>query len=80
MTGEVRDSARRHGIDDADILHAWANAMRLVEYDYRGQGRLLVIGPDRHGRLLEVVAVPAAEPTRIIHAAALRPKFYDYLR
>lgn len=77
---EVRDSARRHGIDDADILHAWANAIRLVEYDYRGQDRLLVIGPDRNGRLLEVVAVPAAEPTRIIHADTLRPKFFDYLR
>jgi hypothetical protein len=54
--------------------------MRLVEYDYRGEERLLVIGPDRHGRLLEIVAVPAAEPTRIIHADAIRPKFYEYLR
>lgn len=75
-----RESAHRHGVDDADILHAWANAMRLVEYDYRGEDRLLVIGPDRHGRLLEIVAVPAAEPTRIIHADALRPKFDEYLR
>jgi hypothetical protein len=54
--------------------------MRLVEYDYRGEDRLLVIGPDRHGRLLEVVAVPAVGPVRIIHADTLRPKFYDYLR
>ena len=54
--------------------------MRLVEYDYDGDERLLVIGPDRHGRLLEIVAVPATEPTRIIHADALRPKFYDYLK
>ena len=30
--------------------------------------------------LLELVAVPATEPTRIIHADRLRPKFYDYLR
>lgn len=77
---EVRQSARRHGIDDADILHAWNNAIRLVEYDYQGEDRLLIIGPDQHGRLLEVVAVPAAEPVRIIHADALRPKFYDYLK
>jgi hypothetical protein len=54
---EIRESAHRHGVDDADILHAWANAMRLVEYDYRGEERLLVIGPDRHGRLLEIAAV-----------------------
>ena len=76
----MRESAHRHGLDDADILHAWANAMRLVEYDYRGEDRLLVIGPERHGRLLEIVAVPAAGPTRIIHADLLRPKFYEYLR
>ncbi|GAA5166767.1 hypothetical protein GCM10023341_25250 [Ornithinimicrobium tianjinense] len=54
--------------------------MRLVEYEYLGEDRLLVIGPDRHGRLLELVAVPAHAPVRIIHADRLRPKFYDYLR
>ena len=42
--------------------------MRLVEYEYLGEDRLLVIGPDRHGRLLELVAVPAQTPVRIIHA------------
>lgn len=54
--------------------------MRLVEYDYDGEDRLLVIGPDRRGRMLELVAVPAYQPTRIIHADRLRPKFYDYVR
>jgi len=54
--------------------------VRLVEYDYRGQERLLVIGPDTSGAMLELVAVPAHSPTRIIHADRLRPKFYDYLR
>jgi len=76
---EIRDSARKHGITDAFIDHAWRNAIRLVEYEYAGQERLLVIGADRQGRLLELVAVPAGEPTRIIHADLLRPKFYDYL-
>lgn len=77
---EIRSSAFRHGIDEADILHAWRHALRLVEYEYQGEERLLVIGPDRHGGLLEVVAVPAATPTRIIHADRLRPKLYDYLK
>jgi len=77
---EIRPSARKHGIDDADIEHAWRNATRLIEYEYDGEERLLVIGPDRHGRMLELVAVPAAEPTRIIHADRLRPAFHDYLR
>lgn len=77
---EVGRSASKHGLSTADILHAWTNALRLVEYEYAGEDRLLVIGPDRHGRLLELVAVPATTPTRIIHADLLRPKFYDYLR
>lgn len=77
---EIRGSARKHGVEDADIQHAWLNAIRLVEYDYQGEERLLVIGADRHGRLLELVAVPAGSPIRIIHADLLRAKFYDYLR
>ncbi|WP_147899769.1 hypothetical protein [Serinicoccus profundi] len=77
---EIRDSARKRGIVDEEIEHAWLNAMRVVEYEYAGEDRLLVIGADQHGHLLELVAVPAGEPTRIIHADRLRPKFYDYLR
>ena len=63
-----------------DIDHAWRHAIRLVEYEYDGEGRLLVIGADRHGLMLELVAVPAGNPTRIIPAGRLRPTFYDYLR
>lgn len=77
---EVRQSAHKHGLTDAEITHAWANALRLVEYEYAGEDRLLVIGADPHGRLLELVAVPTGSPTHIIHADLLRPKFYDYLR
>jgi hypothetical protein len=71
---QVRPSAREHGIGDADIEHAWRNATRLIEYEYEGDERLLIIGPDRHGLMLELVAVPAGEPTRIIHADRLRPR------
>jgi hypothetical protein len=77
---EIRASARKHGYSDEDILHAWRNALRLVEYEYRGEERLLIISSDRAGNLMELVAVPADAPTRIIHADALRPTFYDYLR
>lgn len=76
---EIRDSARKHGIADADIEHAWRHALRFIERDYHGDTQLLVIGPDRGSRLLELVAVPSGNPTRIIHADICRPKFYDYL-
>jgi hypothetical protein len=52
----------------------------LVEHEYEGEERLLVIGPDRHGGLLEVVAVPTSTPTRTIQADRLRPKLDDYVK
>lgn len=77
---EVIVSARKHGLSDADILHAWRNVMNTVEQDYDGETRLLAIGPALDGALLELVIVPADHPVRIIHADRLRPKFYDLLR
>jgi len=73
-------SARKHGITDKDIPHAFEEATRYVEYEYDGEEGPLFIGTDTAGRLLELVAVPAGEPNRIIHADRLRAKFYDYLR
>ena len=76
----VTDSAFKHGIAEADILHAYANAVRLVEVEQYGEARLIVIGPDRAGTWLELVAMPADEADRIIHADRLRPKFYEFLK
>ncbi|HCT14875.1 hypothetical protein [Corynebacterium nuruki] len=76
----VADSALKHDVSEESIRHAWENAIRLIEYEYHGEDRLLIIGPDPGGILLELVAVPAGDPTRIIHADRLRAKFHDYLR
>jgi hypothetical protein len=77
---EILPTALKHGFSDEDIRHAWDNAIRLVEFGYDGEDRLLVIGPDPHGTMLELVAVPCAAPARIIHCDRLRPQRYDYLR
>ena len=76
---EIADSARKHGISDDSVVHAWEHAIKFAEFEYDGEERLFVIGPDLSGNLLELVAVPVAEPTRIIHADRLRPRFYDAL-
>ena len=76
---EIADSARKHGISDSSILHAWENAIKIAEFEYDSEERLFVIGPAPSGNLLELVAVPVEEPVRIIHADRLRPKFYDAL-
>lgn len=74
----ITDSARKHGITDDAMLHAVANAIRIIEQEYDGEIRQLIIGADNTARLLEIVVI-ADEPPRIIHADILRPKFYDYL-
>lgn len=75
----MRSSARRHGVKDDDMLHAFRNALRVVELGYNSDIELLVVGPARDGALLELV-LPTDEPQRIIHAMPLRPSFYAYLR
>lgn len=77
---EVADSAYRHGIASADIHHAWDNAIGLYEFTYHGDDRILAIGPDRTGALLEVVAVTLDTSIRIIHADRLRRRFVHHLR
>lgn len=77
---EVLRSALKHGYSTSDIRHAYDNALRLVEYDYGGDKRLLEVGPDQVGNLMEVADVPTQTPLRVMHADALRPKFCSYLR
>lgn len=72
-------SARKHGFTDEEIIHAFNNAIRYVEYEYEGEERLHVIGATGAGTLLEIVAVDLPEPNRIIHAGRLRNKFYYLL-
>jgi len=75
---QIEDSARKHGISDEAMLHAVANALRIIEQEYDGEIRQLILGADHSARLLEIV-VCTDEPVRIIHADVMRPKFYNYL-
>ncbi len=73
---EIADSARRHAVSDDDIRGATSVPLRIVR---QGADRVLVIGADTAGRLVEVVVLdPEGDPVAI-HAMPLRPKFYQYL-
>lgn len=78
---DVHRSARRHGVADADIHHATSHPLVVVDVDPDADPpKLLVIGPDRAGNLLEVIALElAAEQRLAIHAMALRPALHDLL-
>lgn len=66
----IADSARRHGISDEDIIHAYRNA---VQADALDEGVTLLIGPDLAGRLVEIAYVVADDETVvIIHAMPAR--------
>lgn len=48
MTPEpvIAPSARRHGVDDEDMLHAYRNATAAWVLD---EGLVMLVGPDRSG-------------------------------
>lgn len=77
---EVAASARKHGISDGDILHAWRNVLRVAEQDHEGEARIIAVDPARTGALLELVLVPGGAPPRVIHADHARRSFLDRLR
>lgn len=78
---EIHHSARKHGIDDADITHAYAHCIVVVALDPDADPpKLLFIGADRAGNLLELVALELEDDlVLMIHAMLLRPTFYDLL-
>jgi hypothetical protein len=76
---EIHPSARRHGIDDAGILHAVEHAL-VVDDLGEDPDRWLVIGPDRAANLVEVVVLVTAEGDElIIHAMPLRAVYRKLL-
>ena len=71
MEVEISRSARRHGIADEDMLHAFRNAIRVCRFDDVS----ILVGGDRSGRLLEVGIVVKDERYRIVHAMSARPRY-----
>ena len=72
----VVDSARRHGVDDDDMLHAFRNPVRTFLV---GEDMTMVIGADAAGRLLEVGVVESHDEPGlvIVHAMKARDMFLE---
>lgn len=64
-------SARKHGISDNDMLHAYRNPIRVFQVD----DLVMLIGGDETGRMLEVGVVAAEGIEFIVHAMTAREKF-----
>lgn len=78
MRYEIHHTARKHGMDDDDILHAIEHALAINEYD---DDRVLYLGPNRAANLLEVITLAIDEEIEIvIHAMPMLPKYRSLLR
>lgn len=66
-------SARRHGIDDEDMLHAYRHPIQVFDLD----DLTMLIGPDPSARLLEIGVAEAEGVEFVVHAMAARPKFLE---
>jgi hypothetical protein len=64
-------SARKHGISDDDMLHAYRNPIRVFELD----DLVMLIGGDESGRMLEIGVAAAEGIEFIVHAMPARDKF-----
>ncbi len=71
MDPVILASARKHGIADDDMLHAYRNPTRVFDLD----DLIMLIGPDPTGRLLEIGVATADEIDFVIHAMEARPKY-----
>lgn len=73
----IGEPARKHGIAEADVLHAVRNAIRSVGMD---EDLVMLIGPARDGALLEIGVLDLeGEDPVVIHTMTLRPRFYRLL-
>ena len=72
MDPVILAGARRHGVADDDMLHAYRNPVRIFEFDEL----TMLIGPDKAGRLLEIGTASAEGIEFIVHAMQARKKFW----
>ena len=68
----IAESARKHGVSDEDILHAYRNPIRVFELD---EGFTMVIGANHAAIVFEIGVVDGIEAPVIVHAMRAREKF-----
>ena len=68
----IVDSARKHGIADDDVLHAFTHPMSYEDLD---DGFVMIIGPTRSALLLEIGVLDTDHGPVIVHAMTARRKY-----
>jgi len=68
----IAPSARKHGIADADMIHAFNHPIVVDELD---DGFTMFVGADRAANLIEIGVVDTIDGPIIIHAMPARAKY-----
>ncbi len=78
---EFHRSAHKHGLGKRTILHAINHSLTIVDLDPDADPpKVLAIGPDTAGNLLEVVWLELHDQVElVIHAMPLRSAYYELL-
>ena len=77
---KAHDSARKHGIDPVDAVHAAEHALFVADLDEDSPARQLRLGFDLSGRHLEVVVLRFDSGNELlIHAMKARRQYLELL-
>lgn len=68
----IVDSARKHGIADEDVLHAFNHP---VSYEDLDDGFVMIIGPTRSAQLVELGVLDTDHGPVIVHAMTARRRY-----
>ncbi len=68
----IAASARRHGVSDEDMLHAYSNPIRIFELD---EGLTMIIGANEAAIIYEIGVVDGVSAPVIVHAMKARDRF-----
>jgi hypothetical protein len=71
MDPVILESARKHGIFDEDMIHAYQHPIRVLRLD----DLTMLIGTDQSTRLLEIGVSTGEGVEFIVHAMLARQKF-----
>ena len=74
---DILESARKHGVQDTDMLHAVTHFWQELNTD--DPSTTVYIGPSRSAAPLEVVVLQDESGTAIIHAMEARRKYLERL-
>ncbi|MEA2160660.1 MAG: hypothetical protein QOD66_3040 [Solirubrobacteraceae bacterium] len=72
MDPVILATARKHGITDDDMLHAYRHPIRVFTLD----DLVMLIGADAAGRPVEIGLAAAEGVEFIVHPMPARPKFW----